>query len=251
MKNFYTWFFIILIILICISTGYYYTIFKPDKSTFSENSKPTEDPLLILNNQLIDLEIKKNFWKNKINLADQDQYNIFIDLSDSLISIDISGITAHTAKIFDFEIADNFKVLRQNEKIVRMFKEPFHLMDEWASIPKNPIRVKDISGFQWDPDSLNFVPTQTDTEHVFVVLKCSRDFSVMISQKEIIENTPSYVKQDKSAMFESIIEKKTGSAEIPFSQLLQKNWIDIQTSRSDVVALFRALTDNSLIVVCF
>ena len=250
MKNFLIWFFTTILFIVCISAGYYYTIFERDKDVLPENPQLIEDPLLELSQKLVDLEIEKNFWKNKIELADQDQYHIFIDLSDSLIFLELSGITAHTAKISNFEIADNFELLRQSEDIVRMLRKPFHLIDEWASIPKKPIRVKDISGFQWEPDSLNFVPTQTDTDYVFIVFKCSKDLSVMISQKEIVGDIPSYITSDQSSRFESIIDRKTSSEEVPFSQLLQKNWIGIEIPRSDAVALFRALDDNSLLVLC-
>ncbi len=246
MKNF----FITIFILICISAGYYYTIFNRDKDVLPENSQLTEDPLLELSQKLVNLEIEKNFWKNKIELAEQDQYHIFIDLSDSLISLEMSGISAHTAKILYFEITDNFELLRQSEDIVRMLRKPFHLIDEWASIPKKPIRVKDITGIQWDPDSLSLVPTHTDTDYVFIVLKCSRDLSVMISQKEIVGDKPSYITSDQSSRFDSIIDRKTSSEEVPFSQFLQKNWIGIEIPRSDAVGLFRALDDNSLLVLC-
>ena len=250
MKNFLIWFFTTILFIVCISAGYYYTIFERDKDVLPENPQLIEDPLLELNLKLVDLEIEKNFWKNKIELADQDQYHIFIDLSDSLISLEMRGIIAHNSKISYFKIADNFELLRQSEDIIRMLRKPFQLIDEWASIPKKPIRVKDISGFQWNPDSLNFVPTQTDTDYVFIVLKCSRDLSVMISQKEIVSDMPSYITSDRSSRFESIIDRKTSSEEMPFSQLLQKNWIGIEIPRSDAVALFRALDENSLLVLC-
>jgi hypothetical protein len=249
-KNFYTLFFASLLILICIITGYYYTVFEPEKNVLPEKSQAVEDPVLKLNQRLVDLEIIKNFWKNKIELANQDQYNIFIDLSDSLISLEMSGITAHSAKILNFEIAQNLKSLKQSKDIIKMLREPFHLLDEWASIPKNPIRIKDISGFQWDPDSLNFVPTQTDTEFVFIILKCSRNLSVMISQRAIIGDMPSYINSDQLTSFESITNNKSISDEVPFSQLLQKNWIGIEIPRSDAISLFRALVDNSLVVLC-
>jgi hypothetical protein len=250
MKNFIFWSFISSITIICISTGYYYTIFIRDNVVPPEKSQPTTDPLLELNKQIINLEIKKNFWKNRIELANQDQYNIFIDLSDSLISLDISGITAHTAEISYFEYSEIYESHYQKEEIIRLLRDPFHLIDEWSSIPKNPIRVKDISGFQWEPDSLNFVPTQTDTQYVIIALKCSRDLSVMITQQEKIEVTPSYITSGQSEKFNSILKRKNFVEEVPFAQLLQKNWIGIEIPRSDAIALFRAFADNSLLVLC-
>ena len=250
MKNFYVWFFITTLGIICISVGYYYTIFEPEKNSLPKKSQLVEDPLLELNQKLVDLEIVKNFWKNKIELAEQNQYNIFIDLSDSLISLEMSRITAHSVKILNFDVADNFDLMRHNKEIIKMLRDPFHLIDSWASIPKTPIRVKDISGYQWDPDSLNFVPTQIDTEFVFIVLKCSRNLSVMISQRSIIGDMPAYINSDQHTKFKTIMNKNTGYEKLPFFQLLQKNWIGIEIPRSDAVSLFRALADNSLIVLC-
>ena len=250
MKKYYIWFFTTFLILICISTGYYYTIFEREEKFLPEKTPIVIDPLEVLDQQLIDLEISKNFWENKIKLADQDHYNVFINLSDSLISLEMSGITAHDSKILNFEIAENIRLQRRNKDIVRLFKEPFHLLDEWASIPKDPLRVKDISGYQWDPDSLNFVPSRTDTEFVFIVLKCSGNFSIMISQRAVIGEMPSYINPDPMKRFKSIMNKKNNPESIPFFPLLQKNWIGIEIPRSDAIAIFRALMDKSLLVLC-
>lgn len=251
MKNFYTLFFVIFLSLILISIGYYYTIFKPEQVIkIQGDPQTTENPLQLLSQQLIDLEIKKNFWKNKINLVQQDHFNLFIDISDSIVTLEISGIIAHSSPILNFEIAETIEVLRFNEDIIEMLQDPFQLIDQWASIPKAPIRVKDISGYKWNPDSLNFVPTKIDTNYVFIVLKCSRDLTVMISQRAIIGKMPPYIISDHSTKFKNVMTVKSKFKELDFSQLLQKKWIGIEISRSDAIAFYRALTDDSFITLC-
>lgn len=250
MKNYFIWFFTSILILICISTGYYYTVFEPKKTIHYNIPQTVDDPLLKLNEKLVGLEISKNFWENKIKLADQDHYNIFINLSDSLISLDINGITAHQTKILNFELAENIQLQKQNKEIINMLRDPFNLLDEWSSIPKDPVRVKDISGYQWSPDSLNFVPSQTDTQFVFIILKCSRNFSIMISQRTIIGEMPNYIHLDPMKRFKFIVDNKNKSESIQFSDLLQKNWIGVEIPRSDAITLFRALMDESLLVLC-
>jgi len=250
MKNYSIWFFTAFLILICISAGYYYTIFERKENILPEKIPVVIDLLVELDQKLIDLEISKKFWENKIKLADQDHYNVFINLSDSLVSLEMSGITAHDSKILNFEIAENIRLQRRNKDIVGMFREPFHLLDEWASIPKDPLRVKDISGYQWNPDSLNFVPSITDTKFVFIVLKCSGNFSIMISQRAVIGKMPSYINPDPMKRFNSIMNKKDIPESIPFFPLIQKNWIGIEIPRSDAIAIFRALMENSLLVLC-
>ena len=157
MKDFYTLFFVVLLILISIATGYYYTIYKPDIDLQNEDQQVKEDPLKLLNQQLIDLEINKNFWKNKIKLAEKEQFNFFIDLSDSIATLEISGIVAHSSSILNYELSENLKKLKQKEEIIRILRDPLHIIEEWSSVPKDPIRIKDISGYEWNPDSLNFV----------------------------------------------------------------------------------------------
>jgi len=153
MKHYISWLLITILILICISAGYYYTVFDRNKKNPSIESKSVDDPLLKLNQQLIDLEILKNFWENKIKLADQDYYNLFINLSDRLVSLEMSGIVIHDAKISNFEIAENIQLHRNSSDIVKLLSEPLILQDEWASIPKDPVRVKDISGTENLTDS--------------------------------------------------------------------------------------------------
>jgi hypothetical protein len=249
-KNFYTLFFVTFIILICISAGYYYTVFRSEPNPLPEEPQLKEDPLQLLSHRLIDLQIKKNFWKNKIKLADQDHYNLFIDLSESMVTLEISGIIAHSSTVSNFEVSENFQSLNRNEQIVKMLQEPFHLMEEWASVPKDPIRIKDISGFEWNPDSLNFLPTEVDTDYVFLVLKCSRDLTVMISQRAITGKMPTYIISDHLTKYSNIININDRTQKLPFSDLLQKNWLGIEIARSDAIALFRALSDETLLTLC-
>jgi hypothetical protein len=252
MKNFYTPFFVILLILILISAGYYYTIFRPEQAVkIPEDPQSVENPLQLLNQQLIELEIRKNFWKNKIKLAEQDHFNLFIDLSDSIVTLEISGIIAHSTPIMNFEVAETMEDLKQDEDIIRLLQNPFQLIDQWASIPKDPIRVKDISGFEWNPDSLNFVPTKIDTDYVFIVLKCSRDLTVMISQRAIMGKMPPYISSDHFTKFEILMKDKSKDGKSPFVQLLQNKWVGIEIPRSDAIAIYRALTDKTLLTLCF
>jgi hypothetical protein len=250
MKDFYTLFFIILLILISIATGYYYTIYKADKEPQIEEQKVKKDPLKVLNQQLIDLEIKKNFWKNKIKLAEQEQFNFFMDLSDSIATLEISGIIAHSSTILNYEISENLRILKQEENIIRMLRDPLHIIEDWASVPKDPIRVKDISGFEWNPDTLNFVPNEIDTEFVFIVFKCSKEISVMISQRAIAGEMPSYIEEDYLTKFHNLANTQKKDKDVPFSDLIQKNWIGIEVARSDAIALYRAINEQSLLTLC-
>ena len=240
----------IILLLICVSISYYYTIYKPDKKIPADAQKLTRDPIKELNQKMIDLDIQKNFWNNKIKLADQEQYNLFINLSDSLISLEMNGITAHRAQILNFTLSDSIRSQRQSQDIIRLLSEPLEILDQWASIPKEPIRVKDITGYKWNPDSLSFVPDQIDTEFVFIVFKCSKNISIMISQRAIIGNMPLYIISDPLTRFEFIMKNQDKMEELPFAQLLQNNWIGIEIPRSDAIALFRALMDKSLLVLC-
>jgi hypothetical protein len=203
-----------------------------------------------LNQQLIDIEVKKNFLKNRIKLADEENFNLFIDLSDSVLTLEISGIIAHSSSILNFEIAEVLKSQKQNGAIISFLKNHFQLIDQWASIPKDPIRVKDISGYEWNPDSLNFVPTKIDTNYVFIVLKCSKELTVMISQRAVIGKMPSYIVSDHLSKFDNLMNKTAQSEKLPFSKHLQNNWVGIEIPRADAVAIFRAINDQSLLTLC-
>jgi hypothetical protein len=221
----------------------------PRKIIPVENSQSIKDPVIEINQQLIDLEMQKNFWKNKIKLVDQDHFNIFINLSDSLISLEMNGITAHRAQVLNFDISESLRLQRQRQDIVKMLSEPLDLLDVWASIPKEPIRVKDISGYKWNPDSLSFVPDHFDTAFVFIVIKCSKNFSIMISQRTIIGNMPSYLTSDPMTGFDFSMKNKDKTGELPFAPLLQNNWIGIVIPRSDAIVFFRALMEKSSLIL--
>jgi hypothetical protein len=72
----------------------------------------------------------------------------------------------------------------------------------------------------------------------------------MISQRAITGKMPTYIIPDHLTKYSNIININDRTQKLPFSDLLQKNWLGIEIARSDAIALFRALSDETLLTLC-
>jgi hypothetical protein len=72
----------------------------------------------------------------------------------------------------------------------------------------------------------------------------------MISQRAVMGEMPAYINSDHLSKFKNLVSKADQSDKLPFSKLLQKNWVGIEIPRADAIAMFRAINDQSLLTIC-
>ena len=143
-----------------------------------------EDPhLKSLEEKVTDLELNEIFWKMRVKTKIPDTYTLAISLLDSSVWLDIDGVTIHESKISSFQISEDLKLIRTSAEIRSLLTNPFYLLDEWATIPKEPIRTKDLSGDRKNLDSLDYRPSTVDSTEIMVVLGYSENLKIGMKQR--------------------------------------------------------------------
>jgi hypothetical protein len=254
MKKFIFYLILILFFIVLITSNYKHEscdigVNDSLKITPGQDSIRKIDPVVRLKNKLTRLELEKTFWNSRISLAKDDHHHLVLNLPDSALYLDIKGTTVHECPLNKYSISGTIMSLLETDQAKQWLQEPFQLENEWATIPKRPIRVKDISYVGWEADSLDFSPSGADTTDVFIILQFSRDLTLGLKQdKEVTSNDP-FLMHQKDSDPDSTLLENTINKKKQFSQLLNGLWIDVSITRSDAIAIFRAITKNSKIIL--
>ncbi len=150
----------------------------------SEENKLNED--LFTDSAYVSLLKDKVFLQSKVAMAETDSISLALNLADSSVSLEISGVNVHMAKIRKLKIS---KILYSGEPglITSMLATPLNIVMDYATIRKEPLMIKmapkDTS--EYKPD---IIPDTSDYEPVNYILETDSGLRVYIFQDE--ENTP-------------------------------------------------------------
>ena len=122
------------------------------------------------------------FLQSRILMAETDSIYLTINLSDSIVNIEISGVSVHTAKTSSMRAS---RILRKgNENIIfSMLATPFTISSDFATIKKEPVMIKmapkDTS--EYKPD---IMPDTSIIEPVNYILEMTNGTKIYIYQEE-------------------------------------------------------------------
>lgn len=89
------------------------------------------------------LKMEEAYWQARLNLAKSRTIQLVIDLRDSLVALEINGVTVHQAKIHQCEVSRVLRQMRTTGRLIPWLQNGFTLQQELATLPKAPIRVKE------------------------------------------------------------------------------------------------------------
>jgi cbb3-type cytochrome oxidase subunit 3 len=125
---------------------------------------------------------EKAFLQSRITMAETDSIYLTINLADSTVKLEISGVVVHSTDIKKKNIS---KVLKRGDgyDILTMLSKPLVIAKDFSSIKKEPLMIKmapkDTSEFQ--PD---IIPDTADFEPVNFILEMQNGVRIYIYQDE-------------------------------------------------------------------
>lgn len=184
---------VIIPVILLLAFLIYYTIMamlspvkKKDAITkeysFIQDEKNIIDEQIFADSTYLKLLKEKSFLQSRIAMAETDSIYLTINLSDSIVSLEISGVAVHTSRVKRSDIS---KILKSgNEYIISsMLARPFTIEKNYSSIPKEPLMIKmapkDTSEYQ--PD---IIPDTADYEPVNFIMQIENGFHIFIYQDE-------------------------------------------------------------------
>jgi hypothetical protein len=239
----------LILVVICSSFLIYYSIMsmmsparKMDalKKEYSQpQEKKDSDEKIFTDTAYLRLLKERAFLQSKIIMAETDSIYLTINLADSSINIEISGVVVHAAKMNNFR-ASRILTHGNDNIILSMLSTPFTIASDFATIKKEPVMIKmapkDTS--EYKPD---IMPDTSITEPVYYILKMTNGTKIYIYQEEDkkLSHRMSFYKFDiNDRLQETWIALKSVAV---FKVPEYHPFIKIRLPRSDAKIIYRAI----------
>jgi len=219
-----------------------------DEYGFSQDENNTADERILTDSAYLELLKEKGFLQSRIAMAETDSIYLTADLTDSIVSLEISGVEVHTADIRKMKIS---RILKYgNDYIVStMLSRPLNIVREYSSIQKEPLMIKmaprDTS--EYVPD---IIPDTADYEPVNFILEMDNGIVISVYQEEKLNQGDAmnlfgfdlrYRIKNSIRSLASVFTLKVPEYH-PF--------IKLRLSREDAKIIYRALPRQGQIAVC-
>jgi hypothetical protein len=184
---------LVILLIICSSFILYYSVMsmlgpsrkldelKHELSSESSGKKKAEEKTYA-DSAYLSLLKDRAFLQSKILMASTDSIYLTINLADSSINLEISGVVVHSAKINSFK-ASRFLTTGNENIMYSLLSTPLSILSEKATIRKEPVMIKmapkDTS--EYIPD---IIPDTSITEPVSYILGMTHGISIYICQEE-------------------------------------------------------------------
>jgi len=190
-------------------------------------------------------EIEQAFLQSRLKLAQTDSIFLVVDLVDNTVSLEIKGVELRRCKIIRSRLKAEGEYREKMGVLSDWLSAPFVLQQEHATIPKEPIRVKEAPKNADEADLMppEEVPVEDDVVNFWLYF----DRNLSLSVKEI--HPPSF-----GDRFRKVFNKVGERFQFELTELglwlrLKKPQnqvrISLELSREDAKAVYRALPDQA------
>lgn len=214
---------------------------------FKQDEKTQIDERIFSDSAYLMLLKEKAYLQSRISMAETDSIYLTINLVDSIVNLEISGVIVHPAKIKDLRMS---KILEKgNEYIISsMLSSPFTIANYISSIEKEPLMIqmapKDTSEYQ--PD---IMPDTADFEPVNYILEMQNGIRIYVYQEEKLKHG------DRMYIFRFDLRDRLHNTLSNLKDVLvfkipdYKPFIKMKLSRADAKIIFRAIPNHGQIAV--
>ncbi len=189
---------------------------------------------------------EKAFLQSRIVMAETDSIYLTINLADSSVNIEISGVVVHKAKMGSIKIS---KILSGSDySILTMLSTPFSIASSIATIKKEPVMLKmapkDTS--EYKPD---IMPDTSVAEPVNYILEMNRGIRIYIYQEEH-SKLVDRMNQFKFDINDRITDTWNALKKVAVLKVPEYHpYIKIKVPRTDAKIIYRAIPKNGQIAV--
>jgi hypothetical protein len=216
--------------------------FSPEKSEARK-----DDNKLLRDSAYLRLIKERAKLQSRIIMAETDSIYLTINLADSTMNLEISGVVVHMARMSSFKAS---RILTNgNENIIsNMLSTPLTIASAFATIKKEPVLIKmapkDTS--EYKPD---IMPDTSITEPVDYILEMTNGTRIFVYQEEELEPA------DRLALFRFDLNDRLHQTWIALKSVAvfkvpaYHPFIKIRLPQSDAKIIYRAIPKNGQISV--
>ena len=247
---------LLILVIICLSFLAYYSVMlmlgpsrtlAEMKKEFSSGQpgKKNEDTDLFTDSAYLRLIKERAFLQSRIIMAESDSIYLTINLADSSMNLEISGVVVHKARISSFEAS---RILTNgNENIIySMLSTPLTISSDLATIKKEPVMMKmapkDTS--EYKPD---IMPDTSITEPVNYILEMTNGTRIFVYQEEN-EKRADKISLLKFDLHDRLHQTWKAVKRVAVLKVPEYHpFIKIRLPRSDAKIIYRAIPKNGQI----
>jgi hypothetical protein len=212
-----------------------------------QTAKKEDDKKIFSDSAYLRLLKERAFLQAKIIMAETDSIYLTINLADSSINLEISGVVVHAARMRSITASRIFMKGDENT-ILSMLSIPFTISYDIATILKEPVMIKmapkDTS--EYKPD---IMPDTSITEPVNYILEMTNGARIYVYQEEDEKFS------DKMCHFKFDLNDRLGQTWKAFKSIAvfkvpeYHPFIKIRLPRADAKIIYRAIPKNGQISV--
>jgi len=218
-----------------------------DDLTIKPDDKGAVDDRILSDSLYLRLLKEKAFLQAKVAMAETDSIYLTINMEDSTLNIEISGVIVHSTMMSKTEISKI--LLKGNENIIlSLLSSPFTIAGSYSTIRKEPVMIKmapkDTSEYKPDivPDTsltvpVNYILEMTNGTRIYIYQEENEVFSEKINRFKF--DITDRLRETWSAL------KRVALAKVPEYH----PYIKIRIPRADAKIIYRALPRNGQVAV--
>lgn len=190
------------------------------------------------------LELEQAFLKNRLTLAKTDSIYMTINLYDSILSLEIQGVTVRRCPIQEFWVSRRL-VITSYDNLLEWASTPFHLTNDLSTIPKIRYFVKKAPKDTMEAALQGDHPIPPDTSSIYFTLFFDKNLVVEIEQTELPD------KEEEVLINQYVKIKRDSTRYQTWKAVLHRHTPDygislqLKISESDARAVYRGLPVNS------
>lgn len=221
---------------------------RDKNNEFRTTGGDVTDSLSAIYPDLVEVQKKIAFTKSRLKMAASDSIGLSLNLSDSTLSLEISGVTVNSVRIPAVTISRSFSGLNHTT-LTGIFSNPLRIAHSRSTIPREVIIDKFApSDTSSAPTSLN-IPDTSFKEPVFMEFFLENGIRILVLQQDII------TKSEKRSRSAFLLNRAFLQGQQRLNQMFRfkipvySPQIEIVIPGSDARAIYRALPEKGLVSV--
>lgn len=199
--------------------------------------------------QILSLMEKEAFLLSRLEMANTDSICLTLNLHDSTLNLEISGVVVHSSKLLKIEKS---RFLDKTNAVAKInwLKSPFRTISYEASIPKTPITITIAPRDTIEAEQMSKQKQDTIPEYITYSLLLDKDLLIEISQSN--DSLPSWARKTPSFFNKKWdgFKRTAGSlVGIVDEDYIPKIFVEIPFSEAR--SIYRAIPENALVTITY
>jgi len=214
---------------------------------FKQDEKNIINDTILTDSTFLALFRDKSFMQARSAMAETDSIYLSINLADSAVTLEISGVAVSKTKLTRLSLSKMLQD-RNGYVISSMLSRPLTVINNYASIPKEPLMIKmapkDTS--EYEPD---ITPDTADYEPVNYIMEMDNGTVIYVYQDEKLNTGDGFHLFFFDLRYRLLTTWGTMKSVFTLKVPEYHPYIKIRLPRSDSKRIYRALPEHGQIAV--